>query len=89
VEAALLATGGVIGGWILGALGAWWFYVVGFNIENFGMTGILMGDTIRAYLTLDNLLKLGLLTYVVTLIAALYPASMAARLEPIEALHAE
>jgi ABC-type lipoprotein release transport system permease subunit len=89
VEAALLATGGVIGGWILGALGAWWFYIVGFNIENFGMTGILMGDTIRAYLTLDNLLKLGLLTYVVTLMAALYPASMAARLEPIEALHAE
>jgi ABC-type lipoprotein release transport system permease subunit len=88
-EAALLATGGVIGGLLLGALGAWIFYIVGFNIENFGISGILMSNTIRAYLTAEDMINLGILTYIVTLAAALYPAMLAARLEPIEALHAE
>jgi ABC-type lipoprotein release transport system permease subunit len=88
-EAALLATGGVIGGLALGALVVWYFATVGFNIVGFGISGILLGDTIHAYLTADNMMRLGVLTYVVTLVAALYPAMLAARLEPIEALHAE
>jgi ABC-type lipoprotein release transport system permease subunit len=29
------------------------------------------------------------LTYIITLLASLYPALLAARLEPIEALHAQ
>ena len=89
VEAALLATGGVIGGWIIGSLAVWYFGTVGFNIAGFGISGILLGDTIHAYWQGRDLLNLGILTYVVTLVAALYPAMLAARLEPIEALHAE
>jgi ABC-type lipoprotein release transport system permease subunit len=88
-EAALLATGGVIGGLILGSLAVAYFGTVGFYIADFGISGILLGDTIHAYLTLENLITLAVITYVITLLAALYPAIMAARMEPVEALHAQ
>jgi ABC-type lipoprotein release transport system permease subunit len=88
-EAALLATGGMIGGWILGSLAVWYFAAVGFNISGFGVSGILIGDTVRPYWQANDLVGLGILTYVVTLLASLYPAMLAARLEPMEALHAE
>lgn len=88
LEAALLATGGVIGGLILGSLGTWYFAVYGFSIANYGISGMLLGDRIYAYLTVSNMLRLALLAYAVTILAALYPATLAARLEPVEALHA-
>jgi ABC-type lipoprotein release transport system permease subunit len=88
-EAALLATGGVIGGIILGSLAAAYFGRFGFYIADFGISGVLLGDTIYAYLTWENLIRLSIITYVITLLAALYPAVMAARMEPVEALHAE
>jgi ABC-type lipoprotein release transport system permease subunit len=88
-EAALLATGGMLGGWILGSLAVWYFAAVGFNISGFGVSGILIGDTVRPYWQANDLIGLGILTYVVTLLASLYPAILAARLEPMEALHAE
>ena len=89
VEAALLATGGVIGGWMLGSLATWYFTTFGVYIADYGISGLLLGDTIHAYLTLDNMLRLGVLTYVITIVAAIYPARLAARLEPVEALHAQ
>jgi ABC-type lipoprotein release transport system permease subunit len=88
-EAALLATGGVIGGLLLGLLAYAIFNHYGFYIGGMGISGLMMSDTIYAYLTLDNLIRLTIVTYVITLIASLYPAIMAARLEPVEALHAQ
>ena len=88
-EAALLATGGVVGGLILGILAFAYFNRFGFYIGDFGISGVLMGDTIYAYLTVQNLVSLTIVTYVITLVASLYPAVMAARLEPMEALHAQ
>jgi ABC-type lipoprotein release transport system permease subunit len=88
-EAALLATGGVIGGLLLGGLAVAYFARYGFYVGNYGMSGILLGDTIYAVLTLQNMATLAVVTYLITLIASLYPAIMAARMEPVEALHAQ
>jgi len=52
-----------------------------------GMTGILMGDQIYAHLTVQDTVYLAVVAYVVTLLASLYPATLAARMEPVEALH--
>jgi ABC-type lipoprotein release transport system permease subunit len=85
-EAGLLATGGVIGGLILGGLMVAYFTRYGFFIGNMGVTGMLLGDTIYAYLTVQDTVSLTIITYIVTLIASLYPAALAARMEPVEAL---
>jgi ABC-type lipoprotein release transport system permease subunit len=86
-EAALLATGGVIGGLIIGSAMVAYFNVNGFYIGNMGITGVLFEERIYAYLTPNNAITLGIVTYIITLIASLYPARLAARMEPVEALH--
>ncbi len=86
-EAALLATGGVIGGLIIGGALVAYFTVYGIYIGDYGLTGVLFEDHIYAHLTLQNTVSLAVLTYIITLIASLYPARLAARLEPVEALH--
>lgn len=86
-EAALLATGGVIGGLIIGGAMVAYFTVYGIYIGDYGISGMLMEDRIYAHLTTGNVINLAILTYVITLIASLYPARLAARMEPVEALH--
>ena len=86
-EAALLATGGVIGGLIIGGALVAYFTVYGIYIGDYGVTGLLFEDHIYAHLTLENTITLTIVTYIITLIASLYPARLAARLEPVEALH--
>ncbi len=87
IEATLLATGGVIGGLIIGGAMVAYFTIYGIYIGDFGMTGVLFEDRIYAHLTLGNTINLTIVTYIVTLIASLYPARLAARMEPVEALH--
>ena len=86
-EAALLATGGVIGGMIIGGAMVAYFNVNGFYIGNMGITGVLFEERIYAYLTPNNAITLAFVTYIITLVASLYPARLAARMEPVEALH--
>ncbi len=89
-EAGLIATIGVIGGLLLGAIVMWCLTVYGIYIGDFGVSsGFMVSDTIRASLTANDVLGLTLLTYVITLLASLYPAIMASRMEPVEALHAQ
>jgi ABC-type lipoprotein release transport system permease subunit len=86
-EAALLATGGVIGGLLIGGALVAYFTIYGIYIGDYGVTGLLFEDHIYAHLTLENTITLTIVTYIITLIASLYPARLAARLEPVEALH--
>jgi putative ABC transport system permease protein len=86
-EATLLATGGVIAGLIIGGAAVAYFTVYGIYIGDYGISGVLFEDHIYAHLTLQNMINLAILTYIITLIASLYPARLAARMEPVEALH--
>jgi len=85
-ESALLAVAGIIIGLILGGMMVWYFTTYGFFIGNMGVNGIMLGERIYAHLTLNDAVTLSLLAFVVTLLAALYPALLAARMEPVVAL---
>ena len=88
-ESSLLAVGGVIMGLLLGLLSVYLFNINGYYIGNMGLTGILVTDTIRAKLTLNDTINVTIMTFVVTILSGLYPAITASRLEPVAALRAE
>ena len=88
-ESSLLAVGGIIIGLILGGLVIAYFTRYGIFIGDFGITGVLFSDTIHTKLTLKDTINLTILALVVTLLAGLYPAILAARMEPVQALRAE
>ena len=88
-ETALLAIGGVVMGILLGLLGVYLFNINGFYIGNMGLTGFMISDTIFAKLKLNDIINLSIMTFIVTIIAGLFPAIMASRLQPVEALRAE
>ena len=54
-----------------------------------GGGGFLIRDTVYAKFTLEGTINLSIMAFVITLLAGLYPAMMAARMEPVEALRAE
>ncbi len=87
-EAGLLALGGVtfgsLAGWAISA----YFEKVGIYFGDFGFSGeMLLEDRIYTYLTLDSAVTLIVTAFIVTILASLYPARMASRMEPVEALH--
>jgi ABC-type lipoprotein release transport system permease subunit len=76
-------------GVVLGVLACYLFNIHGFYIGGMGLTGFMVADTIFAKLTLNDTINLSILTFIVTILAGLYPAIMASRLQPVEALRAE
>jgi ABC-type lipoprotein release transport system permease subunit len=86
-ESSLLAVGGIAMGIVLGGVLSAYVQRYGLFIGDFGITGILIGERIYTYLTLNDIVTLTIMAFVITLLAALYPAWMAARMEPVEALH--
>ena len=86
-ESSLLAVGGILMGLAIGGTLVYLATKYGFYIGNVGMTNFLLGERIYAYLTINDTINLTVMAFIVTLLAALYPALLAARMEPVEALH--
>jgi ABC-type lipoprotein release transport system permease subunit len=86
-ESTLLAIGGILMGLVLGGLVVAYFTRYGFYIGNMGITGILLSNTIYTDLTLNDTVTLTITALVITLLAGLYPALLASRMEPVDALH--
>lgn len=85
-ESSLLAVGGIIIGMFVGGVLVWYATTYGFYIGNMGITGMLLGERIYAYLTIGPALVLIVAAFAMSLLAGLYPAILAARMEPVEAL---
>jgi ABC-type lipoprotein release transport system permease subunit len=89
-ETSLLAVGGIVMGLILGGLIVAYFGRTGFYIADiYSSTGLLMSNTIYPKLTSDDAINLSVIAFIITLLAGLYPAVLASRMEPVEALRAE
>jgi ABC-type lipoprotein release transport system permease subunit len=90
IEAGLLALGGIVVGLLAGWGLSAYFGHVGIYFGDLGISGgMLLGDRIYAHLTLNNAIKLTAMALIITVLASIYPASLASRMEPVEALHAE
>jgi ABC-type lipoprotein release transport system permease subunit len=87
-EASLLAVMGISVGSLVGWAISAYFAKVGIYFGDLGMSAdMMLEDRIYTYLTLDSALQLILISFVITVLASLYPARMAARMEPVDALH--
>ncbi len=86
LESTILAIGGIAVGLLIGWALVAYFGQVGIYFGDLGVSGFYLGDRIYAFITLQDTINLTVLALVITLIASLYPARMASRMEPIEAL---
>jgi ABC-type lipoprotein release transport system permease subunit len=87
-ESGMLGVGGIVMGLTLGGIMVAFFTKYGFYIGSLsaGVTGITLSDRIYAYMTPNDVITLTIVTFIVTLLAAVYPALLAARMEPVDAL---
>ncbi len=86
LESCFLAVGGILIGLVIGGIMVLYGSTVGFYIGNYSVSDFMVGETIYAYLTFTDAFTLTIMALIVTLIGALYPAIMAARMEPVEAM---
>ena len=86
-EASILAIGGVVVGVLLGALANLIFGTIGFSFGDLGLTNVLLPNVIYPHLKMGDVVYVSTYAMVITLLAGLYPASIAARMQPVEALH--
>lgn len=86
-ETTFLAVGGILIGLVLGGLLVFYATRYGFYIGDFGFTGsMLLADRIYASFQIQDAITLTIISFIITLLAGLYPALLAARMEPVDAL---
>jgi ABC-type lipoprotein release transport system permease subunit len=90
-ETSILAVGGILLGLVLGVLVVSYLERNGLYVGNMavGGGGFLIRDMVYAKFSPDGTINVSIMAFIVTLLAGLYPALLAARMEPVEALRAE
>ncbi len=89
-EATFLAIGGVLIGLAIGVPLVLYYAQVGFYFGDIGISansGIMIGNSIYPYPTIGDAVSVSLAAILVTILSGYYPASQAAKLEPVDALH--
>lgn len=89
LEAAIIALAGIVLGFALGAIGVAYLANVGIYIGDAAnsMQGFTLGTRMYGSFDAQTAIALSLWTLALTLVASLYPAWFAARMEPVKALH--
>jgi ABC-type lipoprotein release transport system permease subunit len=87
-EATMIALGGIAFGIVLGRFVVLYFEKIGIGFGNLGLrNGFLLGERLYGVYAGSDVVTLSIIAFVVTMLASLYPAFLAAHLEPIDALH--
>jgi ABC-type lipoprotein release transport system permease subunit len=91
LEAGTLAMIGVVLGLLLGSLGVYYLATEGWHLGEMASVAtaeMAYGETIYGRFAPAEMVQLSIASLVITLLASLYPAWFAARMEPIDALRA-
>jgi ABC-type lipoprotein release transport system permease subunit len=91
LEAAILGVIGIAVGILLGSLGVYYLATQGWHIGDLASMAtaeVAYGETIYAQFAPAEMVQLSIASLAITLLASLYPAWFAARMEPIDALRA-
>ncbi len=90
-EGAIIGIFGSLAACLIGGLGGWWLETKGFSLSIFGeemadMVSFLPMEVYKGDLTVGTLIFTLVLGIVVSILASLYPAYKAVKLDPIQAL---